>query len=337
MIQIKLQAAPSGQPGYGELVVSGWSHGAEACELCVLRNQDKRYLGNAEDWDNREVWHQLGNLREGSGCLLGDVGPWLVDALTRDQRYMLTLRNAQGNDNGVLRIVGTLLSSKAAGNSRFDEKKVDHATMPAPKDEVMAKPPSEPGPQPEPEPAHDPVAEPPAKKKSRGPLLPIIGLLLALAAGVLFWMFGMKSDEVRPMSKPPETPAVPAIDAPPAVPAADAPVCGAAALGGTADDLTFIQSCIKSQPTTRQVLEAIAAAKEAGRCNVMQRLYAHKAQSGDAAVAYAYAREYDPQHYAGGGCIEAADAETAAYWYEIAVEQDPQNEDAEQRLKEVRK
>ena len=82
---------------------------------------------------------------------------------------------------------------------------------------------------------------------------------------------------------------------------------------------------------------AVPVAKDAKRCGVVQRLYAHKAQSGDAAIAYAYAREYDPAHYSSGGCIEAADAETAMYWYEIAVNNDPDNQDASQRLEELKK
>jgi hypothetical protein len=349
MIPIELRAAPGGQPGYGELMVRGWSQGAGACELCIQRNQDSRYLGNAGGWDTSEVWHQLDNLREGSGCLLGDVGPWLVDALTHDQRYMLTLRNAQGNERGVLRVVGTLLSSKAAGNSRFDEKKVEHATKPAPapeQDPIPAPAPIVAVPPPVPQPP-----DPAAKKGSKLPLILIV-LLLALALAAAAWWFLLHKPSsgdtaTAPSAIPAAEDAANAPDASAAGDAAVAPdstpvaeamaVCSPEALADAKDDLPFIQACLKSDPSSEQVLAVIAAAKDARRCGVMQRLYAHKAQSGDAAIAYAYAREYDPAHYASGGCIEAADGETAAYWYEIAVEQDPQNQDAQQRLKELSK
>jgi hypothetical protein len=301
-MKIKLRRAPNGRPGYGELVVSGWRHGASACKLCVQRNQDQCYLGEDKAWDSREVWHSLPNLREGSEGLLGEVGPWLVDEI-HGQQYMLFLSNAQGSDKSVLSIVDDLLGSEAAGNSRFDEKKVEHATTPAPKDESVI--------------AAEPSAPPPsaqvAKTGGKRPLILIVLLLVLALAAAAGWFLLRKPSS------------------------GDMAVCGPQALAEAKDDLPFIQTCLKSNPSSEEVLKVIAAARDAKRCDVAQRLYAHKAQSGDAAIAYAYAREYDPAHYAGGGCIAAANGETAAYWYEIAVQNDPQNQDAQQRLKELRK
>lgn len=82
-------------------------------------------------------------------------------------------------------------------------------------------------------------------------------------------------------------------------------------------------------------MAVIEAAKQAERCNIVQRLYAHKAQSGDTKIAFAYAREYDPESFKDGGCIKSADAETAAYWYEIVVANDPSNAAAKQRLEQL--
>lgn len=340
MLRIELKAAQSGQPGHGELTVHGWQEGSDALELTVQRNQDGRYLGENGEWDTSPSWHALDGLNLVDEKLSGEVGPWLIDPLMLDPQmaYMLQLRNEDGSDKGVLRILGTILSSKAAGNSTHDEKKVERKAEPEPAivpvvPEVLPEPP-EPEPEVIPAPAPEPVVveaplaapqAPVAKKGSKLPLILIIVLLiLALAAAAWWFLLRKPSTDTAP-------------DATPAPVAREMAACSAQALSDAREDLPFIQACLKSNPSSKQVLEVIAAAKDAKRCGVVQRLYAHKAQSGDAAIAYAYAREYDPAHYASGGCIEAADAETAMYWYEIAVNNDPDNQDASQRLEELKK
>ncbi|WP_447587988.1 hypothetical protein [Aquipseudomonas campi] len=341
MLRIELKAAQSGQPGYGELTVHGWQEGSDGLELTVQRNQDSRYLGADGEWGTSPAWHVLDGLTLADEKLNGEVGPWLIDPLMLDPQmaYMLQLRNEDGSDKGVLRILGTILSSKAAGSSTHDDKKVERKAEPEPVVvPVLPEPPApEPEPEPEPTPAPEPepvVVEPPpapppqapapvAKKGSKLPLILIILLLIIALAAAAWWFFLRKpSTDVAPSA----TPAAGAVA-----------VCSPQALADAKEDLPFIQACLKSNPSSEQVLEVIAAAKDAKRCGVVQRLYAHKAQSGDAAIAYAYAREYDPEHHASGGCIEAADAETAVYWYEIAVNNDPDNQDASQRLEELKK
>lgn len=341
MLRIELKAAQSGQPGYGELTVHGWQEGADSLELTVQRNQDGRYLGANGKWDTSPSWHGLDGLDLVDEKLTGEVGPWLIDPLMLDPQmaYMLQLRNEDGSDKGVLRILGTLLSSKAAGNSSHDEKKVERKAEPVIPPVVEPEPALLPEPEVEPEPIElfldEPqVAEPiapsppppqPVKDPSKLPMILII-LLLVLALAAAAWWFLLRKPAGDDTAAAPSTPA-----------AGEAAACSAQALSEGSEDLTFIQACLKSSPSSEQVLAVIAAAKEAKRCGVVQRLYAHKAQSGDAAIAYAYAREYDPQHHVGGGCIEAADGETAAYWYEIAVNNDPGNQDASQRLEELKK
>jgi hypothetical protein len=113
--------------------------------------------------------------------------------------------------------------------------------------------------------------------------------------------------------------------------------CGSEVLKQSSDDIAFIQGCLKTKPDSKQVLEVIARAKEAGRCELVKRLYAYQGQAGDAAVALAYARELDPKTFTPGGCIKEADAETAAYWYEIVESRDGTNQESKQRLEELRK
>jgi len=340
MLRIELTAAAGGQPGYGELTVHGWAGGTDGLELSVLRNQDSLYLEAGGGWDSLPVWHAVDGLARRGELLVGNVGPWLVDPLIRDPKmvYRLQLRDAGQSDGGVLRIVGNLLSSPAVGQPP-ELPELPAEPLPAPAE-----------PEPEPEPA---IAEPPAEPplvaerdeefrtapppRPRRPVrwLPLIlGLLLLLGVGLgAYWYFVLRPQTQTPVAAP--TP--PAASPKPAVAASGgANVCGEAALQESADDLTFIQACLRSTPSTAQLLETIGAAKQAKRCGVVQRLYAHQAQAGNAAIAFAYAREYDPQSFAAGGCVASADAETAVYWYEIALANDPGNLDAKKRLEALK-
>jgi hypothetical protein len=238
-----------------------------------------------------------------------------------------------------VRIIGAILSSMAAGNSLNDEKRAQRsAPVVAPEPEPEPEPEPQPLPEPEPEltlelePEPEPIipeprqpAAAPEKKGSKLWLILLVAVLLAALAAAAWWFFLRTPDTSSPASNSASTGSGTAVP------------CSPEALGEGKDDLVFIQACLKSSPSSEQVLTVINAAKEAKRCGVVQRIYAHKAQSGDAAVAFAYAREYDPEHFKSGGCIDVADAETAAYWYEIAVNNDPSNKEASQRLEALNK
>ncbi|AJE23444.1 hypothetical protein [Azotobacter chroococcum] len=347
MLRIELTAAASGQPGHGELTVHGWPGGTDGLELSVLRNQDSLYLEAGGGWDSLPVWHAIDGLERRGELLVGSVGPWLVDPLVRDPKmvYRLQLRDAGQSDGGVLRIVGNILSSPAVGHPQPLNEQPRHAP------EAVAAPPE---PQPEPEP---PAVEPPPvetprpdrplvaerdeefraapalKPQPRKPVrwLPLaLGLVLLLGIGLAaYWYFVLRPHTQTPVAAAPAA-------APAAAAGGEAGACAGTALAESGDDLTFIQACLKSNPSSARVLEVIDAAKQARRCGVVQRLYAHKAQAGDAAIAFAYAREYDPQTFKAGGCVESADAETAAYWYEIALANDAGNAEAKQRLEALK-
>lgn len=347
MLRIELTAAASGQPGHGELTVHGWPGGTDGLELSVLRNQDSLYLEAGGGWDSLPVWHAIDGLERRGELLVGSVGPWLVDPLVRDPKmvYRLQLRDAGQSDGGVLRIVGNILSSPAVGHPQPLNEQPRHAPEP------VAAPPE---PQPEPEP---PAVEPPPvetprpdrplvaerdeefraapvlKPQPRKPVrwLPLaLGLVLLLGIGLAaYWYFVLRPHTQTPVAAAPAA-------APAAAAGGEAGACAGTALAESGDDLTFIQACLKSNPSSARVLEVIDAAKQARRCGVVQRLYAHKAQAGDAAIAFAYAREYDPQTFKAGGCVESADAETAAYWYEIALANDAGNAEAKQRLEALK-
>jgi len=335
MLNIELRAARNNQPGHGELVIHGWERGSETLEITIQRNQDGRYLDPDGRWETAPVRHALGEVREHEGALLTDVGPWLVDPLLAGtgMSYQFTFKNAEGEGRGVLNIKPGLLSSAAAGQSHSNETTAVHAAVPlsAPEADTGAATDAETPAPPEPEPA--PAADtdtdadaptpalaprPAPEKKSRWWLWLLLGVLLLALIGAALWWFLLR----------------PSGDSGTEADAGDTSPCGAGSMAQTSDDLLFIRTCLATQPSSQEVLEVIAAAKAAKRCNLVQRLYAHKAQAGDVEVALAYAREYDPHSFS-GGCIEAADADTAVYWYEIVTEHAPDNPEAQQRLQEL--
>lgn len=101
------------------------------------------------------------------------------------------------------------------------------------------------------------------------------------------------------------------------------------------DDVTFLQACLSTSPSEEQIQEIIAEAKNLGSCTVAQRLYANKGQS-NPRIAFAYAKEYDPQFAGSNSCFNA-NKNTAVYWYEATLEMEPSNSEARTRLMELRK
>lgn len=336
-LKIELQAADAG-PGYATLTAGGWRSEAPPIEFSVQRNQDGRYLGEDGGWTTNQVWHGT-DLALVAGAVSGEMGPWLVDPLVRDptHTYLMELRSADLADKGVLRMRGQILSSEAAGNSVSGNLRAQHDKVPPLKRSPDLGKPEVPPASIDPDPAPAPVAPtPPARTQAptqlpggagRGKLIALAAVaLLVLAAA--FWFLTKQDLETAP----PVPPATAADSG-----AGTAVPCTAEALERTEDDLAFVQACVRSTPSTETVLAIIETAKQAGRCDVVQRLYAHQAQSGDARIALAYAKEYDPEGFKEGGCIKAADAETASYWYETVLAKDGSNEEAKKRLEQLRK
>jgi hypothetical protein len=165
----------------------------------------------------------------------------------------------------------------------------------------------------------------PVKKSNKGLIGLLIVVLLLLAAGGGFWFY-----KRTPATAPVATAAA-------AAPAgADAQACTLESMNSL-PELTFVQTCIKAAPDSAKLLEIINQAKAGKHCGVAQRLYANRAQAGDALIANAYAREYDPKYLKASECFPVADNATAAYWYETILTQDPNNAEAKQRFEELQK
>jgi len=344
-IRPELKPAASGRPGTGILVVTNWERdslefGAGA-ELCFQRNQDHRFLGEHGQWTATQTWHQVSLSEEQmdtSVALALDEG--LVDPLVENPQmtYQLQVRIGSEEAIGVLRMREGVLSSRAAGQSTNPVAQVGGASRKASTLEAapeLLEPATI---------APEPVNYPVEKKSITGVWVALGSLFVVLLAAYFAWKHFGQSEQAVPVSNTTTstiatttstTTSTTTTVTAPVIPAAPLP-CSSEALSATKDDLSFIQSCLKSNPDSSQVLAVIATAKEAKRCDVVQRLYAFKGQSGDVMVALAYAREFDPASFS-MGCFSAADKETAVYWYELVLSKDPANADAKTRLEALRK
>lgn len=205
--------------------------------------------------------------------------------------------------------------------------------------------------------ANFPTIEDDASKRRTSPIVWIILMILLIAAiGAAVWWFVFREDPKsaptpkpntvptqnnnpppapapKPTPKPepkPEPKPTPAPAAPPA------PAESACTVKSGSDVMAFIQSCLKTNPDTDQILKIINEAKAAKECDLARRLYANKAQSGNSVIAFAYAKEYDPKTAASDGCFKE-DKGTAIYWYETGLSDDPNNAEAKARLQELQK
>lgn len=224
---------------------------------------------------------------------------------------------------GVLRIREGVLSSHAAGSTSDPIARVSGRVAAAP--EVIHVEPEqvvtsdlEVPPQPAPE-----------KKSNHLGWMLLIALILAIAVGFFVWSF------MKGTTTPSSAATQPSPSAAPAPSAATPAPCSLAALSAAKDDLIFLQECLKTNPEAAQILEVIGATKAAKRCDLMQRLYAFKSQSGDTTVALAYAREFDPEFHQ-VGCIASPDKATAVYWYELVLSKQPDNADAKARVQALK-
>ena len=104
---------------------------------------------------------------------------------------------------------------------------------------------------------------------------------------------------------------------------------------GEMGELEFIQACTGAGSEAGNMLEVIGEARDNNHCGIARRLYAHQALNGDVDAALAYAREFDPAEHAASACFPEPDIETAIFWYETALAQDPANAEASLRLEEL--
>lgn len=333
MLHIELQADI---PGHARLLVKNWKGGQDV-ELSIQRNQDNHYFSSQNTWTNEPVWHKMSGLSVEDNKLSGIIGPWLVDSLVQqvsNVRYLITIRDTQAQDHGPVRMIGNILSSAASGDTTREQNIVSEPVSETnnleadveTSDDLNAEATTETMP---------PTAETP-KEDSETPIVTQIsdsstsgsskkgvwiGILIALLALVaaLAWFFLQKDKEAATSPTNSQAAATPS-------------ACTISA--DTSDEIMFIQACLKTKPDTSALLAVIEQAKQNGKCGIAQRLYANQAQNGNAQVAIAYAKEYEENTKS--TCFKA-DKNTAIYWYEVALDADPQNAEAKKRLEELKK
>lgn len=329
----ELKSVQPARPGFAVLTIRNWQGDASPVYLSIQRNQDRYFLNDKGEWVGNVFFHQL-SLEESDAGYQITLDKTLVDPLVSNlnMAYQFTLKDDNDTqDIGRLRIHDDVLSSQAQGQSEALKSTATLDNQPVPPAPIVETAPApEPIKQPEPEliipeinvdePPQRPT--PPAPKKSKIGLIFAIILILILA-GILTWFFLLRGN---PAGEPAQPPA----------PTSSTPsVCSVENMkSGTA--LAFVQSCLQSQPDSKTMINIIEQAKQNQQCDVAQRLYAYKAQSGDVEIALNYAHEYDPATASTQGCF-SADKETAIYWYEAVLNNDSQNSDAKARLEALKK
>ncbi|MFQ0995982.1 hypothetical protein [Gilliamella sp. CG25] len=331
------------KPGIAKFLAYKWNGSADI-EILIQRNQDSYYLSGLNQWSPEKSWHTLADMTVEHEQLTGLVGEWLVDSLLTQEstaRFLVQIRDKQNenySDRGVINIADGVMTSAALNTVTTtsdthlepeecvdvipDDEKMDGETQtiyepeieepvePVVEEVVTSVPTSET--------VTDETLTQPIKQKRKSGLIfgLIIAILLLIVMGIAIWYFLFFQNQQ-------------AKDAEPAM----LGQCSLSQVGD--DDLTFIQKCLQTKPLTPMIIQLINDAKKAKKCNIAQRLYANQSQV-NSTIAILYAKEYDEKYYQANSCFEA-DKETAIYWYETALNNDPDNKDVKARLAELQK
>ncbi len=340
------------KPGVAKFLAQKWSGSADI-DILIQRNQDGYYLSGLNQWGPEKNWHTVTSMSVENEQLSGLVDEWLVDSLLSQEnsvRFLAEIRDKQNQsyiDRGVVNIAETVFPSSALNTqlsisdetkqNTFESDKVasnlvesDDSQPVEPEteeqtigmeNEVIVEPEMESEIEVTPTPTitqQEVSASQPTKAKSKLGLIIIIFVILLTLAGIGFavWYFLFSQDKNSLTSLTQSN-----------------SQCNIANV--TTDDLSFIQQCLQSKPDADAVIDVINQAKQANKCNIAQRLYANQSLL-NAKVALLYAKEYDVKFYQDNQCFKA-DKETAIYWYETSLNNDPNNELAKERLAELQK
>lgn len=340
------------KPGVAKFLAQKWSGSADI-DILIQRNQDGYYLSGLNQWGPEKNWHTVTSMSVENEQLSGLVDEWLVDSLLSQEnsvRFLAEIRDKQNQsyiDRGVINIAETVFPSSALITSpaifdeieqnTFEPNKVasnlvesDDSQPVEPEteeqtivveNEVKVEPEMESEIEVTPTSTitQQAVSDPQSTKaKSKLGLIIIIFVILLTLAGIGFavWYFLFSQDK-NPLISLTQSNSQCNVD------------------NVTTDDLSFIQQCLQSKPDTDEVIDVINQAKQANKCNIAQRLYANQSLL-NAKVALLYAKEYDVKFYQDNQCFKA-DKETAIYWYETSLNNDPNNELAKERLAELQK
>lgn len=351
---VKIIATSPSVPGDAQLVVMfrGISDLVEKLEFSLLNNE-QNYLQSDKSWSPAPHWFAIqGGYQVSSGSGF-HIGHEIVDPLLASHSQIQIHVKLPSSESRITTLKinrDELLPSSARGESceygGSSELPVSTREISTPLDSesqtnIVTT---------EPQPAREPVIAPPEqeprtkpqtaiKTKSKLPLIAAgIVLLLLILAVVFFWFsksVSLNKDTEQPSQEAATTKA-PAESR--TASKENSQTCDINGIGsGAKDKMAFVQACYNQNLPADDLLKIIQAAKEAQKCEIAQRLYANRAQSGDIKIALAYAHEYDPKYHQPNPCFKDADKDTAAYWYDTALQSDPDNAEAKQRYEELSK
>lgn len=332
MLKLELLPEQPAKFGYGRLYLFGWLGQSLNVHITIQRIQDQYYLTEDGHWQKHQVVICLPELKKtvnGDHWLtLGQhyIIPLLSDPLAR---YHIALSDGHHTASSELIIADELRSPSSgdqfqhytnlsvndinkANNSRIAPVKSSTATLPEwhrqDSYETIA--------------IHQ-QKNLTSKKDKRWSLMLLWNIFLLIvitstSIGSLMLWITPKGDIINDKNKT-------------VLPLSTIPSACSANAMNSLGELDFVGSCLKSTTDSKIILDVITLAKMENHCGIAQRLYAYKAQSGDIAIALAYAKEYDFHETQSKRCF-AADIEAARYWYEKVLNYDGQNTEAKARL-----
>lgn len=306
----------------------------------ILCNNEQNYLQPDGSWSPAQHWFTVDGgypLANGSGFRIGSttLDPLLANA--SQVQIQIKLESGETRNTTLQLVRDELFSSDARGQTgNYSGSSV----LATPESEIEPEPVIETHAQPEVTPLPPMSANDESRNKRKSSHVPMIAallILLLIVAGALWWFLGRNTATTPPVAanKQQETPVLPASPEKTSKTPTNSD-CSPANLDSQ-NELDFVQSCVQQKLGSDKLLAIIQAAKKANKCGVAQRLYANRAQGGDSQVAVAYASEYDPKYHQPSECFKEADQDTAVYWYETALQSEPGNQKAKERLEELRK
>jgi len=324
---LKLQLTGE-RPGYGRLLIENLAAEGEL-QFSFQRSSDRYFLGTGQQWQATAHWHAVGGVEADSGGCSCQLGPDIIDGLlpSSNDAILLSVQGGGISDKGMLRTASSLLGSSAEGSTP-QTVPVTHTETPEPEGNVPR------GQESTDEVTEettggtivDPVVESPAQSSpasSRRWLWILLAVLVLLAALFATWYFGvLKLPGLPDGDIGKDTVTEPEISQD---------------TGITEEDMTSIEpepepepepaSTLKGRPRAQAYLageprpapqamfDQAADWEREGDCEAAMIVYQMAAQSAaDVAARYAYL--YDPDTFKASACINNADPDTAAYWYE---------------------
>ncbi|SIT16810.1 SEL1-like repeat protein [Insolitispirillum peregrinum] len=317
-------------PGQAGLRILGLAQASTTSGgLIRLMRKDEKILGPDGRWLTDDHWLPLPDLTLDGKALVGQADADLVDPLALLSNADIVLATVQLGD---LRDEGRLVVKdlRPSGLARSEAP----PTEPVRQEPVIEIPPAEPDytpiqmdPQDMRGGEHQPDDDLPASDGGKKSLLPMILVaalvVLAIAGAVVAYSLGLFGDNNAPPSAATDpAPATQTASTPPATPApATTPATPAAPAVEAINTREDLAKFIQATPDGAKAYQAATTLATQGKLEFAMLLFQHAARNGSLDGSVAVAKMYDPDSWSKTTSpMPAADAETAAYWYEPAAQ-----------------